>query len=70
MAKSNNNNKAELQNLSEEALLDTIVAEELQLKKLKFGHSVNPIENPMVIRGIRRHISQLKTELRKRQLGI
>lgn len=70
MAKSNKNTKAELQNLSEEALLDTIVAEELQLQKLKFSHSVNPIENPMAIRGIRRHIAQMNTELRKRQLGI
>ena len=70
MAQSNNKNNAEYRNLSDEALLDTIVAEKSQLQKLKFGHSMNPIENPMAIRQIRRHIAQLTTEQRKRELGI
>ncbi len=55
--------------LSDEALVDRINAEVDRLNKMKFSHAVNPIENPMAIRGVRREISQLKTEQRKRQLG-
>lgn len=55
--------------LSDEALLDKIGAETDRLNKLKFSHSVNPVENPMIIRTVRRQIAQLITEQRKRQLG-
>ena len=37
-----------------------------RLKKLKFAHAISPLENPMTIRGLRRDISRLKTELKKR----
>lgn len=59
----------EYSSLSNEALNDKIGEETLRLKKTKFSHAVNPIENPMVIRSIRRTIAQLKTEQRKRQLA-
>lgn len=55
--------------LSNEALNDKIGEETLRLKKTKFSHAVNPIENPMIIRSIRRTIATLKTEQRKRQLA-
>ncbi|RQO31538.1 50S ribosomal protein L29 [Taibaiella sp. KBW10] len=55
--------------LSDEALLDKIGAETDRLNKLKFSHSVNPVENPMIIRAVRRGIAQMRTEQRKRQLG-
>jgi len=42
----------------------------LRLKKLEFAHAISPLENPMSIRGLRKDISRLKTELRKRELGI
>lgn len=57
----------EIRSLSNEALNDKIGEETLRLKKTKFSHAVNPIENPMIIRSIRRTIAQLKTEQRKRQ---
>jgi large subunit ribosomal protein L29 len=50
-------------------LVDRIGAEVDRLNKMKFSHAVNPIENPMAIRSVRREIAQLKTEQRKRQLG-
>jgi large subunit ribosomal protein L29 len=37
-----------------------------RLKKLKFAHAISPLENPMVIRGLRRDIARLKTELKNR----
>ena len=47
-----------------------IQEDELRLKKLKFAHSISPLENPMNIRGLRREVSRLKTELKKKESGI
>ncbi|OQY93888.1 MAG: 50S ribosomal protein L29 [Sphingobacteriales bacterium UTBCD1] len=41
-----------------------------RLKKIEFAHSISPLENPMSIRGLRRDIARLKTELKKRESGI
>lgn len=41
-----------------------------RLQKLRFNHAVNPLENPMQIRYLRREIARLKTELRKRELTV
>ena len=38
-----------------------------RLKKLKFAHVISPLENPMTIRGLRREIARLKTELKNKQ---
>ena len=69
MAKSTKANVEDYRSLSDEALNDKIGEETLRLKKTKFSHAVNPIENPMIIRSIRRTIATLKTEQRKRQLA-
>ncbi|GAA4320687.1 50S ribosomal protein L29 [Compostibacter hankyongensis] len=61
--------KADLKSLSEVDLQSRIAEEEVRLKKLKFGHAVSPIENPMNIRELRRDIARLKTELRTRERG-
>lgn len=55
--------------LGDDALNDHIAEEEIRLKKMKFSHAVNPIENPMTIREARRTLARLKTEQRKRELG-
>ena len=39
-----------------------------RLKKLKFAHTISPLENPMTIRGLRRDIARLKTELKNRKV--
>ncbi|NSL90249.1 50S ribosomal protein L29 [Chitinophaga solisilvae] len=61
--------KLDLKGLSEQDLKEKISAEELRLKKMKFGHAITPIENPMSIRSVRRDIARMQTELRKKQLG-
>ncbi len=58
-----------LKEMSEADLKSKIEEDELRVKKLKFAHAVSPIENPMNIRGVRKDIARLKTELRKKQLG-
>lgn len=58
-----------LKDLSETDLTARIQEDELRLKKLEFAHAISPLENPMSIRGLRKDIARLKTELRKRQLA-
>lgn len=67
MAKSKKAKVEDYRSLSEESLNDKINEENFSLKKMKFSHAVNPIENPMAIRGIRRGIARLKTEQTKRK---
>jgi large subunit ribosomal protein L29 len=59
-----------IKDLPEADLAARIKEDELRLKKLEFAHAISPLENPMSIRGLRKDIARLKTELRKKQLGI
>lgn len=61
---------AEYRSLDNEALNEKIADEQLRLKKTKFSHAVNPIENPLAIKAMRRQVARLKTEQRKRALGL
>ena len=56
--------------LNESDLVARIKEDELRLKKLQFAHSISPLENPVSIRGLRRDIARLKTELKKKQTGL
>ncbi|HEV8082936.1 MAG TPA: 50S ribosomal protein L29 [Chitinophagaceae bacterium] len=58
-----------LKEMNETDLKSRIEEDELRIKKLKFAHAVSPIENPMNIRGVRKDLARIKTELRKKQLG-
>jgi large subunit ribosomal protein L29 len=51
-------------------LKSRIDEDQLRLKKLEFAHAISPLENPMSIRGLRKDIARLKTELKKKELGI
>ena len=61
--------KKSIQALSEEDLKARIQEDELRLKKLEFAHAISPLENPMSIRGLRREVARLRTELKKKQLS-
>jgi large subunit ribosomal protein L29 len=67
MAKKEDFNKS-LKDLNEQDLKARIQEDELRLKKLEFAHTISPLENPMSIRGVRKDLARLKTELRKRAL--
>ena len=58
-----------LREMNEAELKAKIQEDGLRLKKLHFGHTVSPLENPMNIRAVRQDLARLKTELRKKQLG-
>jgi large subunit ribosomal protein L29 len=53
--------------MNETDLKARIQEDELRLKKLEFAHALSPLENPMTIRGLRRELARLKTELKKKQ---
>ncbi len=59
-----NDFKNSVKDMSEVDLTSKIQEDELRLKKLKFAHSVSPLENPMNIRDVRKDLARLKTQLR------
>lgn len=59
----------ELQDFSDENLAIELEQTELQYQKLKFDHAIKGLENPLVIREVRRDIARLKTEARRRQVA-
>ncbi len=69
MAKAKKAKVDDYRSLDDSALDERIEDEEMRLKKLHFSHAVNPIENPLTIRQLRRTIARLKTEQRKRKTG-
>jgi len=70
MAKAKKAKVDDYRSLDNETLNQKISDEEVRLKRTKFSHAVNPIENPLAIKTQRRAIAQLKTEQRKRALGL
>ena len=56
--------------MSESDLKSRITEDEMRLKKLQFAHTISPLENPMTIRSLRKDLSRLKTELKKRELEV
>jgi large subunit ribosomal protein L29 len=59
-----------LKDLNVADLKAKISEDQLRLKKLEFAHAISPLENPMNIRGLRRDIARLQTELKKKEMGI
>ena len=57
-----------LKDLNENDLKARITEDKLRLKKLEFAHAITPLENPLSVRGLRRDIARLKTELKNRTL--
>jgi large subunit ribosomal protein L29 len=57
-----------LKDLNEQDLKARIAEDKLRLKKLEFAHAISPLENPLSIRGLRKDIARLQTELKKRTL--
>ncbi|MBN7813859.1 50S ribosomal protein L29 [Algoriphagus pacificus] len=53
----------EIQALAANEIAERIVAEQGNLTKLKFAHTISPIENPNRIRETKRLIARLKTAL-------
>jgi large subunit ribosomal protein L29 len=59
---------SEIKELTTAEIVEKISMTQEELIRMKLNHSVNPLENPMRIRFIRKDVARLITELRKRQL--
>ncbi|MEZ4906964.1 MAG: 50S ribosomal protein L29 [Saprospiraceae bacterium] len=58
----------ELQNFSDEELINELKETKTEFDSLKFDHTVTGLENPLRIRMMRRDIARLNTEIRRREL--
>ena len=59
--------KTNLLDLSIEDLNQLLSDEKARLKKMKFNHAVTPLENPLLVRGSRREVARLLTEVNRRK---
>lgn len=59
----------ELKDLTPQELQDKLQEERSTLTKLRFNHTVSPVENPMQLRQKRKDVARILTELRKRELN-
>jgi large subunit ribosomal protein L29 len=59
-----------LKDMNVQDLQAKLQEDQLRLKKLEFAHAISPLENPMNIRALRRDIARIKTELKKKEMGI
>ncbi|MFY0600260.1 MAG: 50S ribosomal protein L29 [Cyclobacteriaceae bacterium] len=60
---------SEIVGLSLEELINKLAAEKENYGKLKFAHSITPIENPMKIKEARKLIARIETEIRAKELS-
>ncbi len=59
---------SEIVALSLDELTSKLSVEKEMYGKLKFAHSITPIENPMKIREARKTIARIQTEIRAKEL--
>ncbi len=60
--------KEDIKDLSTSDLKERVIDTKINLKKTEFNNVVSPIDNPLLIREMRRDIAKLKTEIRRREL--
>lgn len=55
--------------MTTQEIKDKLAEEKLNYSKMKMGHTISPMENPMVLSSTRKDIARLSTELRSRKLN-
>lgn len=60
--------QSEIKALSTGELLEKLQTSEDSLRRNKFANAISPIENPMLIRELRRLVARLKTEIHSRTI--
>lgn len=59
----------ELQEFSDTDLQAELEGTETRYQKMKFDHAITGLDNPLVLREVRRDIARLKSEVRRRELA-
>jgi len=60
---------SEVLELSTKELRERIDMEKENLVRMRLNHAVSPLDNPMVLSGVKKDIARLLTELKKRELS-
>ena len=60
---------SELRGLTIDELKNKLAAEKENYGKLKFAHSITPIENPVKIRETRKLVARIETEIRAKEIN-
>jgi len=64
-----NKKSLEYKDFSNEDLKNELVNKENEYKNLRFDHAVTGLENPLLLRELRKEIARLNTEIRSRELA-
>ncbi len=54
--------------MTTQEISDQLVELKLNYSKMKMGHTISPLENPLELKKVRKNIARLSTELRSREL--
>ncbi|WGK63623.1 50S ribosomal protein L29 [Croceiramulus getboli] len=60
--------QSEVKELSVAELQEELIKAKRAYSDLKMAHAISPLENPMQLRGLRRSVARIATELTKREL--
>ena len=60
---------AEIREMSTADLAERIDAEKASLMQMHLNHAISPLENPALIKSVRRAIARMQFELRQRELN-
>ena len=60
---------AEIKELATKELQERIEADVTRYAQMKLNHAISPLENPEVLKKMRRDIARMKGELRSRELN-
>ena len=60
--------QSEIKEKSEAELREELVKAKKSYTDLKMAHAISPLENPVQLRGLRRSVARIATELTKREL--
>ena len=60
--------QSEIKELATAALNEKLAALQKNYTDLKMAHAITPMENPLQLRGLRRTVARIATELTKREL--
>ena len=59
---------SEIKELTTKEIAERIDVEKDKLVRLKLNHAVSPLDNPIILKEVRKNLARLKTEMRSRQL--
>jgi len=59
----------DIRDLSEEEIREQIAEAKEELFRLRFRSATQQLENPVLIRGLRRNVARMQTILRERETG-